>query len=302
MRKPASISSPKPSSSSPPIQSLAHAMMPLTQLCLRSGLGAGDLISALKMAFVRSCATEVLSTGRLNYSRIAAISGLTRKEVRQLLQDNEDSSVISVQNPSRQRTARVIHGWRTDPQYLDESGAPAVLPISSDQVSFYSLVKRYGGDVTPVSVLKELERTGSIRRLEPSSISLRKASVRMKGYNNEALVEASLRLHDLGTSFLKGLESPDAPVFHGFQELKVDSGDAAALFQKTFAERGASLLAGVERWIGSQAHIRPRKLPEKDLKTRVGIGVYLVNEMSSSPASKARSGTPERRKNKRKGY
>jgi hypothetical protein len=84
--------------------------------------------------------------------------------------------------------------------------------------------------------------------------------------------------------------------------LKVDSGDAAALFQKTFAERGASLLAGVERWIGSQAHIRPRKLPEKDLKTRVGIGVYLVNEMSSSPASKARSGTPERRKNKRKGY
>jgi uncharacterized protein DUF6502 len=299
MRKPASISSPKPSSSSSPIQSLAHAMMPLTQLCLRSGLGAGDLISALKMAFVRSCATEVISSGRLNYSRIAAMSGLTRKEVRQLLQHNEPSSGLSPQNPSRQRTARVIHGWRTDPQYLDEAGGPAILPISSDQVSFYSLVKRYGGDVTPVSVLKELERTGSIKRLEPSSISLRKASVRMKGYNNEALVEASLRLHDLGTSFLKGLESPDAPVFHGFQELKVDSTDAAALFQKTFAERGASLLAGVERWIGSQARIRHRKPLERDLKTRVGIGVYLVNELNSIADSKGRSGAAERQRNKK---
>lgn len=275
-------------------------MEPLTQLCLRSGLGAGDLIAALKIAFVRSCAAEVLSAGRLNYSRVAAMSGLTRKEVRQLLQENEANSGISQQNPSRQRTARVIHGWRTDPQYLDESGAPAVLPMSGDQVSFYLLVKRYAGDVTPVSVLKELERTGSIRRLEPALVTLRKASVRMKGYNNEALVEASLRLHDLGASFLKGLESPDAPVFHGFQELKVDSADAAALFQKTFAERSASLLAGVERWVGSQAHLRPRKLLEKDLKARVGIGVYMVSDLSNSAGIKGRSSIAERRKSKRK--
>jgi hypothetical protein len=172
--------------------------------------------------------------------------------------------------------------------------------MSGDQVSFYLLVKRYAGDVTPVSVLKELERTGSIRRLEPALVTLRKASVRMKGYNNEALVEASLRLHDLGASFLKGLESPDAPVFHGFQELKVDSADAAALFQKTFAERSASLLAGVERWVGSQAHLRPRKLLEKDLKARVGIGVYMVSDLSNSAGIKGRSSIAERRKSKRK--
>lgn len=299
MPKPASIHSPKPSSSSTPIQSLAHAMAPLTQLCLRSGLGAGDLISALKIAFVRTCAAEVLATGRLNYSRVAAMSGLTRKEVRQLLQENEENSGLSQQNPSRQRTARVIHGWRTDPQYLDENGAPAVLPISGDQVSFYKLVKRYAGDVTPVSVLKELERTGSIKRLGPASIGLRKVSVRMKGYNNEALVEASLRLHDLGASFLKGLESPDAPVFHGFQELKVDSPDAAALFQKTFAERSASLLAGVERWIGSQAHISPRKPLKKDLKTRVGIGVYLVSDPRNPTGTRGSSLGAGRPKKKR---
>jgi len=300
MRKPASIHAPKPSSSSSPIQSLAHAMMPLTQLCLRSGLGAGDLISALKMAFVRTCAHEVLSTGRLNYSRVAAMSGLTRKEVRQLLQENEANAGVAPQNPSRQRTARVIYGWRTDPKYLDESGAPAVLSISSGQLSFYSLVRRYGGDVTPVSVLKELERTGSIKRLKPASVGLRKTTVRMKGYNNETLVEASVRLHDLGASFLRGLESPDAPVFNGFEELRLDSADAAALFQKTFAERGASLLAGVERWVGSQAHIRPRALSSKDLKTRVGIGVYLVSDVSNASGTKNRSSSVERQETKRK--
>lgn len=300
MRKPASIRSQKPSLTSPPTQSLAHALVPLTQLCLRSGLGAGDLISALKMAFVRSCANEVLASGRLNYSRIAAMSGLTRKEVRHLLELNETNPTVTQQSPSRQRTSRVVHGWRTDPLYLDESGAPAVLSISTGALSFHSLVKQYAGDVTPVSVLKELERTGSIKRLGLASVSLRRTSIRMKGYNNEALVEASLRLHDLGSSFLKSLEAPDAPVFHGFHELKVDSADAAALFQKTFSERAASLVSGVERWGGSQARIRSGKTPDKDPKIRVGVGVYLVSDVNRPVDSdKHGSASARRRSTKR---
>lgn len=270
--------------------------MPLTQLCLRSGLGAGDLISALKMAFVHSCAKEVSASGRVNYSRIAAMSGLTRKEVRQLLEQNEANLPVPPQNPSRQRTSRVIHGWRTDPLYLDESGAPAVLTISTGPTSFHSLVKQYAGDVTPVSVLKELERTGSVKRLTPALVSLRRASVRMKGYNNEALMEASLRLHDLGVSFLNSLENPSAPAFQGFQEIKVDSDDAAALFRKTFIERGESLLSGVERWSGSQARIRSGKALNKEPSVRVGIGVYLVGDDNKPTPSTGRADAAGRRR------
>jgi hypothetical protein len=121
----------------------------------------------------------------------------------------------------------------------------------------------------------------------------------MKGYSNEALVEASLRLNDFGTSFLRGLESPDAPVFYGFNEIRVDSSDAAALFHKTFTERGESLLAGVERWSGSQARIRSGKASEKDPKVRVGIGIYLVNDSAKASVVKAGSGTTGSRRGKK---
>ena len=54
--------------------------------------------------------------------------------------------------------------------------------------------------------------------------------------------------------------------------------DQAALFQHTFAERGAILLESFEQWLKGQTRVI-KKIPRStQANVRVGIGVYLVQE------------------------
>ena len=127
-----------------------------------------------KYAFVRA-ATERsrLRNGRVNYSRIAAQTGLSRADVKRLLA----SDVFDFSQTARAPTERVLNGWRTDRLFADRFGRPRRLPITGPKGSFASLVKKYGGDVTYRAVLDELRRTGAVRddrhnvwlRVSPSS-------------------------------------------------------------------------------------------------------------------------------------
>jgi hypothetical protein len=68
--------------------------------------------------------------------------------------------------------------------------------------------------------------------------------------------------------------------FFGFKDAVVPSLDQAALFQHTFAERGAILLESFEQWQKGQTRPLSRTLPSPKSKVRIGLGVYLVQDSS----------------------
>src|SRR5258707_15888599 len=98
---------------------LAHALTPVAKLCLRSGLGAGEFMIAAKLACVRVAAENSRIGDRLNLSRISAITGLTRREIRALESLSKYGRPLTQRSVARQRTARALHGCRTDMQFLD---------------------------------------------------------------------------------------------------------------------------------------------------------------------------------------
>ena len=154
------------------ISALAQALVPVAKLCMKSGMGAGELQIAVKIACISIAAESARLGNRLNHSRIAAATGLTRKEVRSLFGLVKSGGVAVRKEVAKQRTARVLHGWRTDPEFLDRRGAPAHLVIRGPGLTFHTLVRRYAGDVTPVSVLNELVRSGAVSRVD-SGLSCR---------------------------------------------------------------------------------------------------------------------------------
>jgi hypothetical protein len=273
------------------ITALAKALAPVARLCMRSGMGAGELQIALKIACISIAAESAKLGNRLNQSRIAAATGLTRKEVRSLFGLVKSGGVAARKEVAKQRTARVLHGWRTDPEFLDRHGAPAHLVVRGPGQTFHTLVRRYGGDVTPVSVLNELVRSGAVSRVSAGLVAVRKTTPRVRGYGSEVVAEIANRLRDLGTTLVGNIERPETPVFVGFQELSGLSADEAALFHVTFSERAASLVDGVERWRTSQAHIRSRGKSKAGPGAKVGLGVYLVGPQSpaESPAGSPQS-------------
>ena len=267
------------------LTALAHALAPVAKLCMRSGMGAGELLIAVKIACIGVAAESARLGNRLNHSRISAATGLTRKEVRTLSTLLKSGKVVAGREVAKQRTTRVLHGWRTDPEFLDRRGNPMHLPIRGPALSFHELVRRYGGDVTPVSVLKELLRSGAIARTQDRRIAVRKSTPRTRGFGASAVAEFATRLRDLGATLVDNIENSDAPLFVGFEEIADLPPDEAALFQSTFSERAASLVDGVDRWRTSQARMRARLKNRVADGTRVGLGVFLINQKSAAPAT-----------------
>jgi Family of unknown function (DUF6502) len=107
-----------------------------------------------RCAFVRAAADMSRpSKGRVNYSRVAAQTGLTRADVKRSLKYNFFASPSLGQTPLE----KVIDGWRTDRRF-GKNGRPKRLKISGSNGSFAYLVRKYGGDVPHRAVLDELRR------------------------------------------------------------------------------------------------------------------------------------------------
>ena len=262
------------------ISALAHALVPVAKLCMKSGMGAGELQIAVKIACIGVAAESAKLGNRLNHSRIAAVTGLTRKEVRTLFGLVKSGGVATAKEVAKQRTTRVLHGWRTDPEYVDRYGTPVPLTIRGPGLTFHTLVRRYAGDVTPISVLNELVRTGAVSVGSNGLVGVRKTTPRVRGYGSDVVAEVAHRLRDFGSTLVGNIESPETPIFVGFNEIPGLSPDEAALFQATFSDRAASLIDGVDQWRASQARIRSKQGVKDKSGARVGLGVFLVGHQS----------------------
>ena len=113
-----------------------------------------------RSAFVQAAADRSrLRNGRINHSRVAAQTGLTRADVKRLLnRDMSAESFASRETP----VEKVIHAWRCDPQFSNGRGTPRLLTISGKRPSFTALARKYAGDVPHRAVLDELRRMKAV--------------------------------------------------------------------------------------------------------------------------------------------
>jgi hypothetical protein len=132
----------------------------LAVLAIRFGTTPTELAGILKLECVRHAAqSATLRNGRVNYSRIAVVTGLTRVEVRRLMA----TAAVPVGATPRHRAWRLVSAWTTDERFLDAHGRPRRLELGSSTNGFCALVRNYCGDVPEKAVLAELQRAGATR-------------------------------------------------------------------------------------------------------------------------------------------
>ncbi len=137
-------------------------LQPLARLFLRFGRGYREFSELSKAAFVAVAAEDYGVHGRpTNVSRIAAMTGLTRKEVSRIRRriDEQKAAVTDRGTPLQE----VISAWRLSDEFRGKNGAPAVLPLTGKHGSFQSLVRQFAGDIPEGAMRKELQRTGAAR-------------------------------------------------------------------------------------------------------------------------------------------
>ena len=160
-----------PSSSQVVDQHLLQILESIAHLLLRNGYGFSRVNKLTKIAFVNAARTvDAGSLSRISIARIAAVTGLTRTEVSQLLR-SADIRASSISEPLN-RAARVASGWVSDQKFCDERGQPRKLPFSSARNSFAVLVKKYSGDIPARAMLAEMKRMGLVRHDANDSVRL----------------------------------------------------------------------------------------------------------------------------------
>jgi hypothetical protein len=214
---------------------------------------------------------------------------MTRKEVTAIVNEIKGTPTAAPGEIKEQRALRVLRGWKLDPRFCDNKGEPARLPLRGDRRSFSALVREYGGDVTPNSVLKELERINAVTFNRSRGLRLRSSRIRRK--SAEHMLDLARLFPDFANTVSPQHKRAGGPLFFGFRDSVVDSLDQAARFQRTFSNRAAVMLQGVDQWVASQGESGRFKSAVREDKCRVGVGVYLVQGDSSSgrPLAKARS-------------
>ena len=136
-------------------------MRPVVRILLRYGIGYREFVEVTKTAYVDIASSDFGLRGRpTNISRVAVMTGLTRKEVKRLRDKiASGDSKISVKTTP---LADVLHHWHSQPDFTDSEGSPLALPFSGANKSFAELVKKFGGDIPAGAMRTEMKRVGAV--------------------------------------------------------------------------------------------------------------------------------------------
>jgi hypothetical protein len=263
------------------IDALVDALIPIARLMIRSGFGAGELVRATKLAFIRAAAGEVMPKGaRLNVSRLSVVTGLTRKEISEFLRQQSGQRSRLKKPALEQRALRVLRGWRMDPLFHSAKGRPATLSMRGHGRAFPQLVSTYAGDVTPVSVLKELERMELVTMTSSGKLQMKGPRIRATAHASLQLSELARVFGDFANTASGSPTSEEMPTFFGIRESSVSSPEQASLFHRTFSRRAAMMLESIEQWVTHQQAAKQSAARVRTPKRRIGMGIYLINDSS----------------------
>ena len=139
-------------------------MRPLVRILVRHGVSFREFSEAVKTVYVDVGSKDFTLHGKKQtHSRIAIITGLTRKEVARVAENlrrgNHDTRTHA------DRVSSVLNGWYQDPDFNGPYGIPRELTFDKEHSNFVELVRRYSGDMPARAMLEEVLRVGAVEEI-----------------------------------------------------------------------------------------------------------------------------------------
>ena len=263
------------------LQALSAALIrmtrPLVRILLRNSVSYGTFSDLAKWLFVDVAMQEFGIKGRKqSISRISVITGLSRKEVKRLLELPEPQNRRDEETYNR--AARVIAGWRRDRDFQNRQGKPSDLKIRGRGASFSELVKRFSGDLPVRAVLDELLRVRAVKLIRDDRVRLLTRLYLPR--DNEIM-----KYHILGTdvgyliaTIDHNMQTEyDAPFFQRKVSYNNLSDEAVSKFRKLSAESAQALLEKLDSWLAKNDRDTTPTV-EGTGRNIAGTGVYYFEE------------------------
>jgi len=255
---------------------VAAMLRPLVRLLLRNGMPYRSFSEIAKRVYVDVAAAEFGIPGRKpSKSRVAVLTGLTRKEVLRVARRSSPDDLGAAQR--YHRAARVVAGWVRDARFHRPSGRPADLAFGANGASFRELVRSYSGDAPARAVLDELLRVGAVERTSEGKIRLLERSYVPKTGDIEKIGILGVDTAHLIATIDHNIQQAEAPYFQ--RKVSYDNLPEEALgeLRRLASGRSQALLEKLDRWMSARDRdVNPgvRGTGRK----RAGIGIYYFQE------------------------
>ncbi len=269
------------------VTAVVRILKPLVRILLRRGISCPAVEELLRRTYVEVAQEEFAVAGRKqSTSRIAVLTGLSRKEVARL---RKLPPVEEVELDERyNRAARIISGWLRDEDFLDRKGDPDALPFEGAR-SFTELVRRYSGDMTPRAMADELLRVGAIEATPHGELRLT-----ARGYVPTAGDEDKLQV--LGTDARDLIETIDHNLTHPPEEARFQRKvlydnvpvEHVRAFERLAARLGQNVLEQLDEWLAQ--HDRDSNPGLRGTgRVRLGLGIYEIQSPAEASEEEDRS-------------
>lgn len=255
-------------------QATLAILTPLVRVLLRNGISYGVFAEWARKVFVNVAYDDFTPEGRKQtVSRAAALTGMTRKEVKRLVEMDDTGDPGTHQRFNR--AIRVISGWTSDRRFVDAEKKPRALPLEGKN-SFADLVKDYSGDMLAPAMLSVLEAAGTVRRsgdqvklikraYVPAGDSIEK--IRILGADSAELIRTID--HNLA------VEDPDDLRFQRKVAYTNVTAPATVRFRRIAARKAEALLQELNGWLSKHGD---DGADDQDQRYTVSLGIYYFQE------------------------
>ena len=263
-------------------RALALMLKPLIRLLMAQGITHAEFAEVAKEVYVETALRNFDESGAINKSRIAILTGLTRKDVKTVI----DRTLAA--DPGEKNTARpmrVLTGWYSDPKYTGPYGIPLELPYDgseSDGKTFVNLVREYSGDMAPRQMLDQLINAGSVVEVEGRYKAVR------RDYKFSTLSpEFISRLGEVGyrvfSTAAKNIDLEKEGSAHFDRMVFADDGCTDSTIKKFDAYikvKGQALLEEIDTWFATNSSTASNE-------ERKETGLYMVHYVETAEERKS---------------
>ncbi len=251
---------------------VARILRALARVLLRHGVPFQAFADLAKQAYVQSAREEFTIPGRKQtISRLAVLTGLTRKEIQKLAETGQASDQEALERYNR--AARVVSGWVRDEAFRGKDGKPRPLPPEGEEISFAELVRRYSGDMPPRAVLDELLRVGTVARTADGNVALIEHAYIPRKSDSDKLAILGADVYDLIDTIDHNLIDKDHPRFQ--RKLMYDNLpiEAVEKFRELSALRAQELMEELDNWLSRHDRdVNPASTGTG--RARAGLGIF----------------------------
>ncbi len=255
---------------------LAVRMMlkPLVRLLISQGVSHGDFAEAAKDVYVEVAIRHFEKSKKVNQSKIAILTGLTRKEVKNVIDRAMSSEPY---NKNHSRPSRVLAGWHSDPRYIGPYGVPLEVPydsVGTDGPSFTALVKTYSGDMAPRPMLKELVRVGAVVELENKTLKAVRRDFEAEALSPELVERLGKVGHYFFSTAAANIEKKEQGSGNFDRRVYTEEGltaESIREFDTYMKRRGQEFLEELDNWFVS------KEKSDKGKPDKKGTGICLVH-------------------------